>query len=157
MDEQRHAVRLFYSYSHKDEDLRDQLETHLKILQRQGLIEGWHDRKIGAGDDLEQRIDENLERADIILLLISADFIASDYCYEKEMKLALERQKKGEAQVIPVIIRDCNWKTAPFKNLNALPTDGLAVTKWPDRDSTWRNVSEGIEKEVEKIQRKSGL
>ncbi len=109
-----------------------------------------------AGGDLEQRIDENLEWAEIILLLISANFIASEYCYEKEMTRALERQNKGEAQVIPVIILDCNWRLAPFKNLNALSTNGLAVTNWPDRDSAWRNVSEGIEKEVEKIQRKSG-
>ena len=141
----RKPWRVFFSYSHKDESLRNELETHLKLLQRQGLIESWHDRKIEAGDDWTTQIDENLERADIILLLVSADFIASDYCYEKEMKRALERHRAKGARVIPVILRDVNWGKAPFARLQSLPRDGLAVTKWPDRDSAWRSVSEGIE------------
>jgi internalin A len=147
-DDRKEGVRLFYSYSHKDEALRNELETHLKLLQRTGLIDTWHDRKIEAGDDWKQQIDENLDRADIILLLVSSDFIASDYCYEKEMKRALERGEKGEAEVIPIIVRDVNWKKAPFAKLQALPKDGLAVTKWADKDSAWRNVSEGIEQLV---------
>jgi internalin A len=148
------TMKLFYSYSHKDEALRDELETHLKLLQRQGLIESWHDRKIEAGDDWKTRIDENLERADILLLLVSADFIASDYCYEKEMKRALERHDAGEARVILVIVRDVNWKRAPFARLQALPKDGKAVTKWPSKDTAWRNVSEGIERVVEELRKK---
>jgi internalin A len=156
MTEQSQAARLFYSYSHRDEDLRNELETHLKLLQRQGLIETWNDRKIEAGDDWKRRIDENLERADIILLLVSADFIASDYCYEKEMNRALEREKNGEARVIPVIVRDVNWKSAPFAKLQALPKNGKAVTKWRPKDTAWRNVSEGIEKAAEQIRKKTG-
>ena len=155
--EQKQAVRLFYSYSHRDEGLRNELETHLKLLQRQGLIETWNDRRIEAGEDWKGKIDENLERAGIILLLISADFIASDYCYEKEMMRALEREKNGEAIVIPVILRDVSLKGAPFDKLQYLPKDGLAVTKWEDKDSAWRNVSEGIERVVEEFRRKSGL
>jgi len=147
-------TRLFYSYSHKDENLRNELETHLKLLQRQGMIETWHDRKIEAGDEWKRKIDENLERADIILLLISADFIASDYCYEIEMKRTLERHQNGEARVIPVIVRDCNWRIAPFAKLQALPKDGKAVKKWPDKDSAWRNVAEGIERVVEEMRKK---
>ena len=98
IDTPRQAVRLFYSYSHKDETLRNKLETHLKLLQRQNLLETWHDRKIEAGAEWKQKIDDNLERADIILLLVSADFIASDYCYEKELTRALARifHKKGQ-------------------------------------------------------------
>jgi internalin A len=149
-------VGLFYSYSHKDETLRNELETHLKLLQRQGLIETWHDRKIEAGEEWKRKIDENLERADIILLLISADFMASDYCYEIEMKRALERHDQGEARVIPIILREVNWLRAPFAGLQALPKDGLAVTKWPDKDSAWRNVSEGIERVVEGVRKKHG-
>ncbi len=148
------TTRLFYSYSHKDESLRNELETHLKLLQRQGMIETWHDRKIEAGDEWKRKIDENLERADIIMLLISADFIASDYCYEIEMKQALERHDKGEARVIAVIVRDCNWRIAPFAKLQALPKDGKAVKKWPDKDSAWRNVAEGIERVVEEMRKK---
>jgi internalin A len=95
-----------------------------------------------------------LERADIILLLVSADFIASDYCYEKEMGRALERHAQGEARVIPAIVRDVNWRIAPFAKLQALPKDGRAVTLWEDRDSAWRNVSEGIERVVEEMRKK---
>jgi internalin A len=155
MDERRQALRLFYSYSHKDENLRNELETHLKLLQRRGLIETWQDRNIEAGDKWERKIDENLERADIILLLVSADFIASDYIYGQEMEWALEREKNGEARVIPVIVRDVNLKDAPFAGLQYLPKDGLAVTEWKSKDSAWRNVSEGIERVVEELRKKS--
>ena len=154
MDAQRQAVLLFYSYSHKDETLRNELETHLKLLQRQGLLETWYDRKIEAGEEWKQKIDDNLERADIVLLLVSADFIASDYCYEKEMQRALDRHEKGEARVIPVIVRDVNWRIAPFARLQALPKDGRAVTLWENKDSAWRDVSEGIERVVEEMRKK---
>jgi internalin A len=132
------------------------LETHLKLLQRQGLIEPWHDRTIEAGDEWKQKIDEHLERAAIILLLVSADFITSDYCFEKEMQQALERHKRGEARVIPVVVRDVNWRIAPFAQLQALPKDGKAVTLWENRDSAWRNVSEGIERVVEEMRPRLG-
>lgn len=145
-------VRLFYSYSHKDESLRNELETHLKLLHRQGLVESWHDRRIDAGDEWRQKINEHLERADVILLLVSADFISSEYCYEKEMTRALEKHEGKEARVIPIIVRDVNWARAPFAGLQALPRDGLAVTRWPDRDSAWRNVAYGIEKVVGELQ-----
>jgi internalin A len=147
------AAQLFYSYSHKDESLRDELEAHLKLLQRQGVIHVWHDRKIEAGDDWRNALDEHLEQADLILLLISADFMNSDYCYENEMKRAMERHSKGETVVVPIIIRDVNWARAPFAKLQALPKDGVAVTRWTDRDSAWRSVSEGIENIVSNIQR----
>lgn len=149
------AVRLFISYSHKDDKLRDELQTHLKLLQRERVIDAWDDRRIGAGDEWKQRIDDNLERADIILLLVSADFINSDYCYDTEMTRALERHASGEARVIPVIVRDVNWKKAPFAKLQALPTDGKPVASWSKKDSAWRNVSEGIEKVADEIRQKS--
>ena len=141
-------LRLFYSYSHKDEGLRNELETHLKLLQRQELIETWHDRRIDAGDEWKGKIDENLERADIILLLISADFIASDYCYEIEMKHALNRHNNKETRVIPVIARDVDWIPADLAKLQLLPKDGKPVLKWRPRDSGWRNVAEGIRQVV---------
>ena len=149
------AVRLFYSYSHKDESLRNELETHLKLLQRQGLIAPWHDRRIETGDEWKRKIDENLERADIILLLVSSDFIASDYCYEIEMKRALERHDKKEARVVPVVVRDVNWRIAPFAKLQVLPKDGRAVAIWPDKDSAWRDVSEGLQRVVEEMGKRS--
>ncbi|MDT4897769.1 MAG: internalin [Acidobacteriota bacterium] len=155
-EERRQAARLFYSYSHKDESLRNELETHLKLLQRRGLIETWQDRNIMPGDHWEEKIDEYIDRADIILLLISSDFIASDYSYGVEMTRALERDKQGEARVIPVIVRDVSLKGAPFARLQYLPEDGRAVSKWEDKDSAWRNVSEGIEKVVTEVRQNYG-
>jgi internalin A len=146
-DLDKKALRLFYSYSHKDEILRDELETHLKLLQRQGLIESWHDRRIAPGQEWKDEIDSNLERADIILLLISADFIASDYCYDIEMTRALEQYAAKKAEVIPIILRDCSWQSAPFGKLQALPKDAKAITDkdaWYSHDPAWTDVERGI-------------
>jgi internalin A len=146
-------LRLFYSYSHKDEVLRSQLEVHLKLLKRNGVILSWHDRLIGAGQEWKEQISKNLEQADIVLLLISADFLASDYCYDIEMTRALERHEAGEAQVIPVIVRDVDWSDAPFRKLQSLPINGRAVKRWPDRDAAWRNVTEGIRMAAMELQK----
>ena len=152
-DIERHdqALKLFYSYAHKDETLRNQLETHLKILQRQKLIQPWHDRCIVAGTDWAKEIDDNIKRADIILLLISADFIASDYCYEIELKQAMKRHHAGEARVIPVILRHVDWKKTPFSVLQSFPTNAKPITSWSDRDEAWLNVETAIREAVEDI------
>lgn len=152
----RRGLTVFYSYSHKDEDLRDELETHLKIFERRGLIESWHDRRIPPGTEWKGQIDASLERAHLILLLVSADFIASDYCYDVEMRRALKRHDAGAARVIPIIVRDCKWQCAPFNQLQALPKDGRAVRLWPDRDSAWRDVAEGIERALEELREATG-
>ena len=123
-------VRVFFSYSHRDEDLRDELEIHLSALKRQGVIETWNDRRIGAGKDFEAEIDSNLESAQIILLLVSANFIASDYCYDIEMKRAMERHSNEEARVIPVILHPCLWERTPFGKLLATPPDGKPISKF---------------------------
>src|SRR5689334_19666079 len=107
-----------------DEKLRDRLEVHLSALKREGLISGWHDRKIGAGTEWKDAIDDNLKAANIILLLISADFLASDYCYDVELRHAMEQHEQGNARVIPVILRPCDWKKTIFAKLQPLPTDG---------------------------------
>ncbi len=148
------GVRIFISYAHKDEELRVQLDAHLKLFQRTGLIDKWDDRLIKPGDEWNGEIDENLEAADIILLLVSADFLNSDFCWNKEMSRALERHDVREATVIPVIIRDAAWQEAKFAKLQALPREGKAVTLWPDRDSAWRNVADGIKKAAEDIRAK---
>ena len=147
-------VRVFISYAHKDERFRVALEPHLKLLHRRGLIAPWHDRLIKPGMEWKDMIDANLEQAKIILLLVSADFIASDYCWEIEMKRALERHEKGETRVIPVIIRDTSWSTAPFAKLQALPDNGKSVDKWKNKDSAWRNVADGIEKVAAELRKK---
>lgn len=135
---------VFFSYSHKDEDLRDQLETHLRMLKRQGVISVWHDRRLGAGDDVDEGISQELERADIILLLVSSDFLASEYCYGTEMKRALERHEAGDARVIPIILRPCDWLHAPFGKFVTAPKDGKPVTKWPDPDEAFLDITRAI-------------
>jgi hypothetical protein len=135
---------LFFSYSHKDEALRDKLEVHLAMLKRQGVIETWHDRRIAAGDEFAGRIGEELERADIILLLVSPDFLASDYCYDIEMARAMERHEAREARVIPVVLRPCDWHGAPFGKLTAAPKDGKPVSTWPDLDEAFLDIVKAI-------------
>jgi len=142
-------IRLFYSYSHKDETLRDELEEALTLLERQGLISEWHDRKIGAGEEWKGAIDQNLEEAQVILLLVSSSFLASDYCWDVETKRAIERHDQGVAKVIPVILRPCDWHGAPFGQLQALPKDAKAVTTWTNKDEAWTDVAVGIRRAVE--------
>lgn len=138
-------VDVFVAYSHKDEELRDELAAHLKLLERTKVIRSWHDRRIGAGDAWRKAIDDNLEKAHIILLLVSSDFLASDFIYEVEMRHALARYRSGEVVVIPIILRDCKWDRAPFAPLQALPKDAKPITSWTNRDEAWTNVVTGIE------------
>ncbi|MDN2713662.1 toll/interleukin-1 receptor domain-containing protein [Janthinobacterium sp. SUN120] len=145
--------KLFFSYCHVDEALRDRLEVHLSLMKNQGLIETWHDRGITAGSNLTAAIDENLESADVILLLVSADFLASWYCYSVEMKRALERHDMGMARVIPVILEPCDWYSAPFGKLLAVPKDGKAVTTWANQAEAWTDVVRQVRKAVEEVAR----
>jgi TIR domain len=144
-------VKLFYSYSHKDEALRDELDAHLKILQRQKVIAPWKDRDIEAGAEWNEEIKRELDEAQIILLLISKDFIASDFCWDKEMERAMQRHDAGEAAVIPIILRSCDWKGAPFGKLQGLPKDMKPVNDWADRDQAFTNVAQGIRKVAERL------
>lgn len=137
-------MRLFYSYSHIDEPLRDKLDRHLAALKRSGVISDWHDRKILAGDNFDTRINQHLEDADIILFLISADFIASSYIWDVEVKRAMERQGSGQCRVIPVVLRPVDLDGVPFENLLRLPKDGLAVTQWDNQDLAFTNIAQGI-------------
>ena len=137
-------MEVFLSYSHQDEDLRNELEKHLSILKRQGVIEVWSDHRIGPGEDIGGQIDQHLESADVILLLVSSDFLDSDYCYDVEMRRALERHDQGEARVIPVILRPCAWHGAPFGRLKAIPTDGKPVMKHPTLDDGFVEVVEAV-------------
>ena len=147
---------IFFSYSHKDEDLRDRLEVHLATLKRQGAIETWHDRRIIRGDEFAGRIGEEIERADVILLLVSPDFLNSDYCYDVEMKRAMERHDAGEARVMPVILRACDWHSAPFGKLLAAPKDGKPITSWADLDEAFLDVTLGIRQALEQLHGKLG-
>ena len=140
------GIKLFISYSHKDEFYKNEFETHIKLLQRRGLITLWNDRKIIAGEDWKAEINNNLEEADIIVLMISADFINSDYCYDIEMTKAIQKHENKTAVVIPISLRKCNWNEAPFASIHAVPKDAKPVVLWNDRDEAWTSVSEEIEK-----------
>jgi hypothetical protein len=142
---------VFFSYAHKDQDLRDHLEEHLATLKRQGLIESWHDRKIAAGDRFDHKIAKELERASIVLLLVSSSFLASEYCNEVELARALERHRSGEARVIPVILRPCDWRASEFGKLKALPTDGRPVVLWGNVDAAFDDVVQAIRSIVEAL------
>jgi hypothetical protein len=145
------SLTLFYSYSHKDEKHRNKLETHLSSLKRQGLISEWHDRKISGGTDWKGRIDEHLETAQVILLLVSADFIHSDYCFDVELKRAIERHDAGEARVIPIIVRPCDWHSAPFGKLQAFPKDGKPITKWKPQDDAYLDIARQLRQVIDEL------
>lgn len=137
---------LFFSYSHKHESLRDELDKHLSILKRQGVIGAWHDRRITARSEFSSEISHYLKSANIILLLISSDFLASDYCYDLEMKHAMQMHENKQAVVIPVILRPCDWHNTPFGQLMATPRDGKPVTKFASLDEAFLEVTNEIKR-----------
>src|SRR5947209_3878197 len=143
------SIKIFFCYAREDEALLNKLKAHLSSLQRQGLIEIWHDRNISAGSNWECEISKNLNEADIILLLVSSDFMASDYCYSIEMKRALERHELKEAYVIPIILRPVHWEDV-LGSIQALPTDGKPVisSSWHNLDEAFFDVAEGIRKVI---------
>src|ERR1700736_2189806 len=131
------ALDVFISYSHKDRLLRDELATHLANLRRQGLISDWFDGDIAPGAEWQEQILTHLNKARLILLLISADFMASEFCYSIEMQQAIARHQAKQACVIPIILRPTDWEGAPFSHLKALPTDEKPVTDWPTHDNAF--------------------
>ena len=141
-------IEVFFSYAHEDEELKDKLADQLAILQRLGVITKWHDRMIVAGTEWRQEIERRLNSAQIILLLISADFLASDFCYGEEMTRAIERHNSGEARTIPIILRACLWQNAPFGKLQALPKNAKPVTSWSNLDEAFESIAQGIERAV---------
>jgi TIR domain len=149
-------VELFYSYAHEDEALRQELQKHLALLKREGRISEWHDRDITAGAEWRGQINTHLNSATLILLLVSADFIASEYCYDMEMRRALERHAAGEVRVIPIILRPVdNWQNAPFGRLQVLPTDAKPVTEWENLDRAFADVANGIRRALQATPEKS--
>ncbi|MBS1790743.1 MAG: toll/interleukin-1 receptor domain-containing protein [Acidobacteria bacterium] len=148
---QNQPIEVFFSYSHKDEALRDELSKHLAILKRQGVISEWHDRQIPPGTEWKEALDTRINQAHIILLLISSDFLASDYCYETEGKCAMERHERSEAIVLPIILRPCSWQGGLFEKLQVLPIGLRPVTTWPNQDEAFTNIVEGIRDAVKRL------
>lgn len=148
-----YPAKIFYCYSHKDEDLRDRLEIHLKMLERQNLIKNWHDRRIVSGKNWANEISKKLEDSDIVLLLLSPDFLASDYCYEIEMKKAMEMHDSNNVKVVPIILRVCDWKNSPFSSLQGLPIDMTPVLsqEWHSIDEAFHNITEGLKELIQEL------
>jgi hypothetical protein len=145
------ALKIFFSYAQEDKDLRDALAKQLSGLKRQGIITGWHDGEICPGDDWQALAEKHLRLSDIILLLISPDFIVSDYCYSGVMKKAISRHEQGEARLIPILLRPTDFKDLPFAKLRALPENGRAVTLWKNKDAAFLNIVEGIRQVIEEF------
>jgi hypothetical protein len=144
-------VEIFCCYARKDQQLLQHLMAHLMPLQRQGLITMWSDTDINAGKKWELEITKHLNTSQIILLLVSPDFMMSQYIYSKEMKRAIERHEQGEATVIPIILRWVSWQRTPLGELQALPKDGKPVKSWKDEDEAFLDVAEGISKVIEEF------
>lgn len=149
----KYPAKIFYCYSHRDEELRDRLEVHLKMLERQNLIKNWHDRKIISGKDWSKEISRKLDDSDIILLLLSPDFLASDYCFEVEMKKAMKLHGNKKVLVVPIILRVCDWKNSPFAKLQGLPLDMTPVLSsyWHNSDEAFHNITEGLKELIQEL------
>lgn len=137
-------IKLFISYSHRDEQYRRELDNHLAGLQRRGIISTWHDRKIQPGQEIDRQISTELKEANVFLLLVSSDFIASEYCSSIELDYAMSQHEKGLARVIPVILRACDWHNESFGRLLAVPTDGKPIVKHETHDEGFLEVVEAI-------------
>ncbi len=145
-------LAVFCSYAHEDEAFLQRLHIHLATLKRQNLITTWYDRQILPGDNWSQEIDANLEQSSLILLLVSPDFIASKYCYDIEMKRALEREEAKEARVVPLLLRPCDWQHTPLARLQFLPQDGKPLSQQPDQDQAWTDITAGLRRVLEDLQ-----
>lgn len=148
-----YPLKIFYCYSHVDEVIRDELQKHTKMLERRGIITNWHDRKILPSQTWDKEISEKLSESDIVILIISADFISSDYCFEVEMQEALKLHKEGKLRIIPVCARTCDWKDAPFSHIQGLPLDMKPIMSegWHNSDEAYYNVVDGLKQLIEDI------
>ncbi len=146
-------VRIFISYAHVDEALKKELDKYLKVLRRSGKIAVWHDRELVGGDEWDATILRELGLAHLILLLVSVDFNASDFIWDKELAAAMQRHDAGTARVVPIILRPCQWSSLPYAKLQALPRNARPVTDHPDRDAAFTEIAVEIERLVDQMTR----
>ncbi len=144
-------LNVFISYSHEDEEMKKQLDKHLIMLKRSDKINVWNDRQILAGGEWDEDIKNELAKAHIILLLISADFNNSEYIWKKELAEAMQRHHAGTARVVPVILRRCEWKEMPYAKLQALPQGGKPVSSFNDPDEAYTTIAAAIRQVVDKM------
>ena len=150
-------LKIFISYAHEDEAMKNDLDKHLISLKRSDKIDVWQDRMLMAGTEWDSTIKKELEEADIILLLISVDFISSQYIWDKELKTALQKHENGTARIIPVILRECDWQDMPFAKLQALPTGAEPVSRFPDKDQAYTNIAKEIARVADFLASKTSL
>lgn len=143
-------INVFFSYAHEDEYFRDELAKHLAVMRRSGLVNMWHDRRIPAGGSLNDEISQHLEEADVILLLISSNFLDSDYCYEREGQRALEKAREGSAVTIPIVLQPCDWQHSPFGELLASPRDGKPVASFRNIHEAFLQITQDIREVAER-------
>jgi TIR domain len=147
------SITFFISYAHEDDHLRQEFDKHLSLLKWQLVANVWHDRKINAGADWVDEINTHMESAQVILLLISPDFMASEYCYGVQMKRAMERHQAGITLVIPVILRPVDWEGSPFSHLKVLPTNAAPIvsSKWHSQDEAFLNVVQSLRSAIKDL------
>jgi hypothetical protein len=144
-------IKIFSSYAHEDEDMRIEMDKYLKVLKRSGKIDTWNDRALLAGQEWDNKIMTELKEADIVLLLISVDFNASDFIWEKELAEAMRRHEAGEAYVVPIILRNCQWRSMPYSKLQALPKNARPVSSYHSKDDAYTEIAKNIELLVDHI------
>ena len=142
-------MKVFISYSHQDAVALDRLHTHLAVLRRDGRIADWVDRDILAGGEIDAEIAERLESSGLFLLLVSPDFLASDYCFGREMQRAFERHRTGDARVVPIIVEPSDWKSTALRDLKALPRDGKPITEWTNENNAYLDVVQELRRILE--------
>ena len=145
------GLPVFLSYANEDDKYRDELEKHLSALIRQNIISAWHDRKLYGGENWDIRIKEQLETTKLFLFLVSADFLASDYCMNIELPYANKRTLDGFSSLVPIIVRPADWEETLLGQYQALPEKAKAVTIWENRDEAWTSVAKGIRRSVREL------
>jgi hypothetical protein len=143
-------IKIFLSYSHRDEDIKSELDIHFSPLKRSGKVQVWNDRDISAGEEWNAEIMKELEEANIILLLVSANFIASNYIWEKELSRAMQRHERGEARVIPIFAKECVFEDMPFAKLQGLPKNAKPIATFTDRDVAYTEIVKAIRNLIDK-------
>lgn len=142
-------MKVFISYSHKDSTVVERLKTHLAPLKREGLIDAWYDRDITAGSSLDDEIRRQLDASDLVLLIISPDFIASDYCFDIELRTAREKSARDELKIVPVIAEPCDWH-GTLGDIKAVPKDGKAISDWVSQNTALLDVVQELRRIIER-------
>ena len=144
-------LKLFLSYAHEDRDIVAELRKHLAPLRYEQIVTDWYDLELMPGHDWDQDIISQLESSDLVLVVISADFVASNYAYGRELNLSLDLHDQDRVRLLPVIARNCKWQNLPFARLQVLPEGAVAISSWQNRDDAFVSVVLGVERVAREI------